>query len=722
MQIDCEVLIDTAQKRVKRPRIACVIGALDEYSTAYYSDVYVEKSAGTAILYPAPMRPAWNSSFTGINARLAKTDFTLTAASWIQRALNGSAGDYVLDLQGANETVITAIDYDANQAWFVKWFVYGSGNDNFTQMECGMNSTATGAGGISFRLNPTGRSEVWKDGVLQGIYNFCGEKKEQQIVGRYVWAIIIPGLRRNGVLVITSEGGEFIHYFDDLDETDPATIVTPSTKFWWYVASGQAAVQVAPVYYPDSGYVCSKTIYLAEVPGGAEVATSKVVAGLNGGTATAQFVKRANVALAYDPADATVQCRMRLDLGGVSGKSPFVYGAMVEYPALYAFTSNEPLDLKPWVTELHFAAPESAASSELSVTFKNPTEIEDAGATLFRNIENRPLNLTVDGVLFWDGIGQEPQDQYHWNPEAEHVTTTFRDPWALLDDYVYRDPKIWDGDNFATFVENVLEDAGVFNHAVQTTTYTIPDVPPGNGRFNCKAERGEKASQVLQRGFEAYAGLWLYFFRPEGGAHKFIAGDDSTGGTFDPAVASVLTLYATIPAAKTALTVDATEARARVWRDFHEAPLPIEANFVKITGASLATGDPIEVQKSDYASMDPATTVALRPENWLGSFRPLGIYNRFVTSLDLAQRACEAKYDKVTKKYYCCEFDAPFLVRLDVSGDPLWKGHKITIEGKGDYRILSVSAQIKHVNNGGMDVSIDELLSSAPAHYTAIKL
>jgi len=728
MQIDLNLNLDTAQRRVKKSRIAALVGAYDELSPNYWVDTYVEKSAGTTLLMPAPLRPAWATNFTGINARLAKTDFVLTSGTWLQRSLNAPTGDWILDLQAANEPVITSASYGANQAWFIKWMVYGNGHDNFTQMWCGMATVTDGGTGVALKLNPTGAVEVWKDDVLVGRYPFCGTTRDQDISGKYVWACIIPGIRRNGLLIITSQGGEFIHYFDDLDETDSSIEVTPATKFWWNVPEGQASVQVAPIKYPDTGYRCSKSIFLGDIPDDLGAATYNVIATLNGGSTSAKFVKRYDPTTDYD--GAIVACRMKITLNGAAGKTPFVYASQVEYPALYADTDgSSPTDLLPFTQQCSLTVPESPSGVQLEVAVKNPEAVQAAaelagvgGDMKLAIIENRPLQALIDGVLVFDGVGGEPEFQDHWNEENKHVKIAFRDPWALLEEFRYRDPKVWDGWYFIDWIIDVLNDAGVVHYVIQADPFQIPDVPPGNGRYNLSAERGETAAQILMRGFEAYAGLWRYFFRPQGGFHRFIAGDDSPGGLFDPAATPVLKLYETLQGAMDALGVDAATARSHVFRDFSERPLPIEANFVKITGADLRNGDPIEVQKSDYASMDPTKLVADRPDNWTGSFRPLGIYNRYVTSLNVGKRACEKKFDQCSKKYFCAEFGMPFMGRID-GGDLLWRGHIVEIENRGIYELIAgPTSDIHRVNDPDLDVSIEQLYSSAPAHYVGIRV
>lgn len=720
MQIDASLKLDTAQTRIKRDRIAAVIGAYDDYSVTFQSDCYVTKQSGTVLLRPAPMHVQWALLTTGIYARLKKADYTLTSARWTERDLNITGFDSVLDLVGANEAIITTAVYAINQAWYVKWMAYGNGHDDFTQMECGMNSTATGATGISFRMSPTGSIECWKDGTLRETHPFCGTNRDADISGKYVWAIFIPGIRRNGCLVITSQGAEFEVYYDDLDETDPTTIVTPATKFWSYIATGGASVQAAAVYFPSNGFQCSKSLFLAEIPGVAESSTSKIPASLNGGSVTAAFVERSDGTTTYAKNDTP--CRMRLDLSGISGNTPFVYGAMVEYAALQGDTpGDDPTELIPNTVDLQLNVPEGVTGATLDVTLRDPFALEMTAAQI-AVIENRPIQFLVDGILCWDGVGQEPEETDHFEDEGRRLTTTYLDKWALLEQHIYRDPKIWDGENFPAFVADVLNDAGCTDTDIQIDPFNIPNIPPGNGKFNCMAQRGENGAQVLQRGFEAYAGLWLYGFRPVGGVLTFRAGDDSVGGKFDPANV-VMTIYKTQANAMAALGLTAKEVRGSIYRELKQRATPVEANFVKITGITLATGDPIEVQKSDVLSMDPTIPVLTRPDNWLGTFRPLGIFNRFVTSIAVATAACNDKFDKVTKKYFAAEFGTPFMARPDiVSGDPLWKGDVVVIEDRGTYRITSLQVAFHKVNDDGMDISIDQLMSSAPAHYTAIRL
>lgn len=711
--MELNLLLDTAQSRVLTDRIGLLTCGANDWSTETYSDTFMDPETGTIVVLPAPLRPEWYTNSAGINTRMAKADFTLTGASWLQRNGSDLVGDYVLDLIGANEPAISVANLDVNEGMYVGWFVYGDGRDNFTQMECGWNNATTGATGISFRMNPSGRVEIWKDGLFVGLEKFTGKgirDKEEDISGRWVGACLIPGFRRSGVLGITSLGGVFYHNYDDLDESDPSEIVTPATKFWWYVAQGQASVQVARLRYPASGYRCSEPAFLARTPTVAQYAAlvKQTFYDANGQAASTSLVQKNNVGVVYSIPDG-IDCRMRVDLTSDGVRTPWVYGSQIEFPREVASTPVGLTELLDNTVSSEFTVPDAPQNVELSLHIANPMEVEAAGADRIRTIQNRAFQAKINTILFLDGVTEQPDFSPHWNPEAEHLDLTVRDLWALLEMYLYRDPKAFDGMAFKDFLADVLTDVGISAYLIEDDGYILPSMPQAGGRWNLMAERGDDAGRLIAESLKAHCGTWIYGFRPIGGVLTFMAGSPAFYG-----VVPQYNLYHTSAAAKIAYPVT---FRDHWFSHFHEKPLPIESNYVKVTGRDIRTNRPIEVENNDYDSQDPTVAINLRQDNWVGTIRPVGVWNPSLTTLDAAQRGCEQLSERVMPANFVAEWVCEWMIKT--GGDPVWRGDPVSLDEYGTYRVLSLNVDMKKTTRAAVP---SDTRYRMPTRYTGLRI
>lgn len=703
-----EFLLDAPQPRVKIDAVRAFVGGND-WDEAWSSDVFIVPETGDVMLRPAPLRPAFATSGSGINARLRKSDFTLTSASWVEGDESASAfGDWYLQLVGANQAVITTATQPANQPMFVRWFVYGTGTDDLTQMECGFNAATNGSSGLSFRISPTGRIEVYKDGVFRDVVTASGSRAPGQLANRFFGVLIIPGYRRNCVLLITTEGGVAIVEFDEIDP-EGVDVLQPATKFWWFVPAGAAKVQCAKVQYPSSGYVASVPVLLAAQPTAAQVPAENVWIGdLNGGTLTTSAVKVDDVATTYTTG---TKCRVKVALTG-GAASPFLYGAFVEWPRVVANTAGPATELLPQIVEASLHVPESPANVTLDLSLLNP---DATGAAQLAVTQFRPLEVLLDGLQVFIGVGEQPnQAPTDWNEEADALDLEFRDEWALLEQYVYRDGKPFDGLTLKAFVEDVLTDAGwpLSKILVEDDPFLIPSLPGARGRFNCAAAKGESAARVLINGLEAYAPHWIYGFRPSTAGRIFKAGSPDWHGT-----TPLVTLYPKISLAPGSSLV---ERRAGIFRNWRQEPLPIEATYVSILGRDLRTDDPIRLLKRDPAAEDPSLAPNLRPANWCGMPIPLGIRNDRITSIAVGERCMDLVFPRVTAANFVAEWSAEFI--RDPDGVPLWRGDVLELDGKGIYRILSLDPRLRAVIDP-LETNLDRLdWHSTPTRYLGLKL
>jgi hypothetical protein len=424
------------------------------------------------------------------------------------------------------------------------------------------------------------------------------------------------------------------------------------------------------------------------------------------------LVEQDNITVPYDFSDE--KCRLIVEIDyPYPNKTPNIYGAQLEYPREVASTDDtEKADIITKALDLNMYISESPSNSTIDCSIKNP---EATGIEAITYGQKKPVKMTelLTGALFWEGVADEPSWEDTWNPEAELVQFQIRDKWALLEEYIYRDPKCFDGMFFDMFIEDVLTDAGeeVSNVEVESDGFRIPYLPQNGNNFNLIAERGESAARVLQKGIETYAPNWIYGYRPSGGTMKFFGGTPEWYG-LDP----VHKFFWSLEEAQAELP-PGTIFRENVYQSYFAQPLPLEANYIKITGIDLNSGQPIEVSKRDTSSMDPTILPSLRPNNWIGFVRPYGLYHPGITSISVAEQVCIKLYDRLTKLYMVAEWTSQMAIKSN--GDPVWRGDKVTLSQHGDFRVTSARARFRKVRSEGKAAT--DSFVSVPVRYTGIQ-
>lgn len=726
-----KLLVDQHQKRVRDQRLAAQIFG-KHWQTGLCTDVYLHEDSGTLLPLFAPLRPEWQTSVSGINARMSLSDFTHTSGSWVERTLSDMAGDYVFDLvSDTNEPLVSVSSFAQNEGVFINWFVYGTDQDKHAPLEFGWSDTdsAVGDGSFGFRLSVSGTVEFWKDGVYRAtrtISNFLSDQDRaipDQQTGKWAGVCVFPGFRRNAVLIVSTNGGECYFDYDEIDTSTYPVEVTPAAKFWVYQTEGKMSVQIAKLRAATTSVAISKKVFWSDEPTADQFAggwREDLVLGDGAGIpATLRVVRFDDTATDYVAGDGRV-ARVRVELTQSGAALWQLYQACTAYPpVLDGGPEDEAVDIMPFVTELTYDFGEDPETTTLHVVCRNKQRVIDGGMDQADVTQNRPIAFFIDDKLQFAGVIEYPEFVDSCNEDATSIVFKCIDKHGILINEWYRDPKVMDKMLFTDAVIDTLADAVDMDTELDADVYTLPDYPPLKDHANAMYERGKTVSQGLKHLFEAYAGTWLRTMSGKADGFRFRAGPVSWWEA-KPAVK----VFWTIGAARDFYAADDypdANAFTHIYRSFKSHKMPLEANFVKVTGVDAQTGEPIEVFKQDTASMDPTTSKVTRPINWVGQPRPYGVVTKLVRHLDVGERAVNLLFDRKSVVYEGAQITSrtPY---FDDDGYLQVRHDMLDLSDHGDgWRIVSGSIQFKRTRNPEYDTDLTNEMFSGPSQYIVIR-
>lgn len=736
------LVYDHRQRRQRDDRIGLLAGGLDLNGTQW-SNVWIEPVTKTLILRPGPRFDAWQTTSTGIYARLGKSDYTLNdATKWEEHNSNGAASKY-LHLKdsaagSADRSAITTTTWTKNRGFWLSWFASNWGDDRFVAMECGWSNTVGAATGVSLRFYSTGEAEVWKDNAILAFYKISGFTGGHQTASSYVSVLLIPGRRRE-LTVVSNQGDGFSHVFDDIaeDAADPA--ITGATKFWWKVPAGLAQVECAPLQYSASGYATSLLYEMAEAPVPADVYETWDNAAFAGGlarpwrifgdpayagtTGASASLRKHNDAATLFVADGNEKrCTVRVDLTGDGLYTPFVYGAQIGFAAQPDETDGgASFDAVSKALSLSLEVPEEPSDVGFDAVLKSP-DVVGASVSKLLVVSNRPCKVALgtgaSEVVLLDGLTEAVSWTEAISDEARRVHLTVRDGWKALENYIFRERLCLDGLALETalrkVVELVLHDS--VSYDLDATGFTIGEVPLAEcGEFNAVCEVGDRASEWVTALVEDYAANWFYGLVPTAAGVAFQFKDPNL-----LSVTPEATLYDTVAdyLAATSQSADPL-AWKHTYRNYRERRLEPEANDVRVTGWDPRARKAFQTWKPDTASMEVSTPPALRPDNWLGAKRRYGLIDPKITTQEMADTATELLSERLTKVRVFAEWESNMLLRTD--GAPVWRGRVVRLDGKGDFRVVSFRTEFG-LDDGVLHAGYSEEHVSRPSTYVGEKL
>lgn len=704
--------LDHAQARVSRDRVSALVqGSYPDPRGLRYgwaqagadSDIWIDPLTQTVMLKPAPLKAAWITTGTGIYARTAKSGFTfVTSSKWIETT-DRFAADYWIEYRPAagdsSEIVYTTASLAKNRGVVIGWFNNQLGGDNATYIECGFGNSP--AAGVSLRIYPGGRVEVWKDAVFVGDGTLEGLDGQKPTKGRQFYQAIILPYRRKELLVLLSDGTAYRHVFDDIDEDDVDPTITPNAKFWFQIPkpSGAAEVpftkiQFAPLSFTTSGTAYTKTLTFAEAPltGLARTVTPYYdVPGYGTSNGTLTLVEK-NLSGSFTANSIKRQAAMKLELTGDGTATRFFYATNVVFDAAFANTSSaEEEDLTPNVVALSLDVPEGPDGARAVMEIVNPGDYSASGIL---EHSNRPAFVDLGSVRLVEGVTEPAQWHEAISDEARHASIVVREQWRLLENYRFQDSVPLDGVDLADAWEMIAKAAGipVAQLDIEDPLYTLPTGPGASqGDWSVLIRPGDTAAEWMLRLRDNYAGDWFMSFVPT------LTGPElkiTSPATLDDTPKK--TLYSN-RAAALAAAVPAADVWKVLYRAYDEHRIEPEANDVRVTGRDPRTRLPIQAFARDTASQNPTTAPSARPSNWVGEVRRFGWTDPALSSIAACTQAVDLLSNRLMRSRMLVEFESEFL--LGASDVPLWKGDALTLSSVGDFRILGFSTRFEKEPN-----------------------
>lgn len=693
-----------------------------EIDGASFSNTWIDPVTNTLMLRPACVQEAWETSNTGIYQKLALSAFTLgTSSKWEERSGQQAAGPWLAIKDTTdNDTAITTTSYDKNRGFVVSWFGYGAGQV-YKVMECGWNSAATRSSGVTGRVSVSffsdGTVYVYKDDSRVGYGKITGEVSSDQQQGQFFRVLLLP-FRHRELLVYGFKGSGFSIEFTDISPSDTSPTIVPATKFWVGDFDAAVQIQIAPVQFPTTGYFFTQKLSFPEAPlTGATLETFSnpawvgSSAGLIAGHPAYFGTQTATPALyewdgttAFTPDDTEQNCRIRVSLTtSTAAYSPFIYGVAMAYEGDVATTNaTEEHDATTNVQEITLSVPDDASGVQANIELRDPQGLESDVAAV-RTQMNRPVRLDIDDKVILDGFGDPGSTEVLPNSAAERLGYIVYDAWSKLERYMFTDLVPLDGLNLADAIEFLVRAAWGSSSApitfdISTTTFNLAiDPNPNSNDWAVLVEVGDTAAGAVQRIMEQYAPNWMYGFKPTAAGITFYA----YSPTDLDAKASAITLYEETP---DAVTAGFTDIHNRpMARQLRLETIPPEATEIRSTGYDPRAGRPFQAFKVNSSLEDVTAAPSSRPAGWWGEKRRYGITNPDIKDEAENEDVVELLYDRLAVERPAGEFVSTLLLFPDDTtgegeeetyvwddhGYPLWRGDKVTISGRGIYRILA---------------------------------
>lgn len=704
--------MDTPVQRVTREYMSSLVcGELqDVYGRAVDGwtsgiDIYVEPLAKTLMLAPMVTRPAWDTSFTGINARMRLTDWTLSeSALWKEEQVR-DAGDYYFqgDALTSDSNGITTASYAKNRGWFVSFFTYAGLDTDYPILEVGWGATvgSDAAGTVRLEFWRSGKVDVYKAGVLVSTGTYSGAQGRQSSDNKQTQLLLIPCRFRELLIIGLNVGGGHRVAFGDIEDGASEPAIVPAGKFWFRVPlGGSSKLQLAPLTFPSIGYANGAvTLWKKPPETGTTIykGTRSSLPYYGTNAVTTNFVKPDGTAFVPDGVEREGYIQLVLTGDGASTRFPLFSRAWV-FPTVDN-TADESQPLYNYTRALTLSFEEDIEQSAVTAEIVNPRGAEaDVPIPDLLNQSNRPVTLydnpEVGGldplVKLMDMAMSAPEIQDGANAEAEVMQ--FRgmpEIVRVLQQTRFDDLIPFDGMQLEDVFGHVCEAAGLTSddYECSVSGFTMSSGgSPSQGEFGPQVEARSTALEFLKQLHQDYCATWFFGLEWDAGSTygmKVVLKDPA-----DLESTPAIDMYLDQATADAALTPDAYNPN--VFYEWKRGFIEPEANDIWVVGFDSQARRPILVHKADTASQDPTTAVASRPDNWLGEIRKYGLQQRQFTSQELCERAAEILFARLTVRKRIRWAKGPAMV--DGDGKLLLPGRLIRVWEDGawaEYRINS---------------------------------
>jgi hypothetical protein len=683
------ISFDHAQRRRQFDRLSVFMTAT-ELDSELYSNTWIDPLTKTLMLRPAQLYAAWWTTHTGLYAKLTGGSLEfLTSGNWSAvDVLNSGQANYYLTSTGA-EWMRTSAALAKNRPVFVSYHNYAAG-DEFTAIQFGWGSSASTSTGVAISITSTGAISVYKSGaaVASGRIGIAANKLNS--------LLLIPCRRRELLIVNIDTNDGFRVVFADIAEDASNPTITPAEKFWALSPTGSATIQICPVNFETSGYATSQQTSFADAPVVTDVLEdfdNEAWAGGTDawriwgdqsyqGTTGASATLRATGGGAWTPDGTTQVCRIRATLTGDGSYTPFVEAVEIAYAPVFEDTdaSEQVDDAESFMNEISLSVPEGPEGAQWNFTIFDP---ENRGVDRLTGMSNRPVLIKLGAVELTDGLGEPGLRNIEVNAGGTSMSYTVRDFTAAFETFTFPVRKSLRGytlDEALTFCLSQIVDPAILD--IEASTLVLGDASPASTEDQSPIiEEGDSLRDWVERLHEMADRE--YGFVPTLTGIEWISKKVSTLGT-----TPFLKLYQSIADA-IADGVASDVAPYRCYGDVTDDNAPPVANEVRVTGFDPRGKRPLHAFKLNTPARDVTTAPSLRPDDWVGEGRRAGVMDPELVTQSEVSTTTEDIYDRVTAFNPPWEISADFPV--DDDGVPLWKTHRVELDGYGIFAVLGLS-------------------------------
>ncbi len=706
------VTMDHAQRRVSKDRLALFgqgsregqggnrVSGID--LTLSSSDVWQDFTTWTTMLRPQPTRESWFTSNSGANAKLPFSAFTASGSSsdWVELQNQQAAGPWIgRSNKATNGTLVTNASYAKNQPFSLSMYVFNS-NDIFKVGEGGWDDGGSLSAGVGFIVYSNHTIHIYKDGSYVGEGTVTPGSSPGGTSASYMHLMLIPGRRRELLVLSISPGGGFSHVFEDIDEDDADPEITPAGKFWFKLNNGCGHVQIAPIPFATSGYAVFPVSSFAEAPESGRTAFNEAYwdPSFQGGETAACTMREAgSIGTVFSPNGVKTLARLRVDLTGGGDATPFLYGASGGYLAEFAETDDsESVEVDYRGESLRIDVPDSNSGARFSFEVQNPAA---SGIEQWDILSNRPCELAIGTCQVIDGRTKPPRFSIRPSAAATVASWEVADLWEGLRRYRFRERVILNGADLKSTIEVLVEiacgiDTAKIDIDPDPAINISPALAPVAGEWTFIIEEGDTADKIVARLFSTFLGGWFYGFVPGIGGCEFRARPPRT-----VADAADIVLYLDEQDAIAALISEGmTNAEARLLckqrtvTSLELYSMPPEATEVRVTGYTRDRRI-IQAYYRDSAAEDPTIAPSLRGENWQGERAGYGLIDGALNDQAIVDSAADDLGDALTRVRKFGALQSAVLFKSD--GTMLYRGNTVEVYGIGKFYIRGLTASSK---------------------------
>jgi len=706
------VTIDTAQPRIKRERITATAAGL-EWNGPVWSDTWITPENETLCLRPAPLKPEWHTTTSGIYSRLGLADFaSLTDSNWSEK-VDKAGSRRIYNQAGMDSAAACGSLFGVNRGWFVGYHAFNLGNQaDASVLEIAWTMDGSFSTGPSFRFWNSGKVDVYEDAVYVATYTLGNKAGTAQ--KSYCDFLIIPMRRREILVYSITSGDAFVHVLSGISESEESPVIIPDAYFVWWVPTGSVDVEIAPVQYPTTGYATSDVILLANPPASgagfeswtnndpADTITLAKVFGDSGFSGTpgdtvihlVDLVKE-DGSTAFVADGSLDTCRLKATLTGNGEYTPFLYYAHKAFEAEVVNTNaTETFDLTPYmVGEWTLEVPDDPGGVAFRFTITTPDTLDGGDVPLLKTLSNRPVQVKIGSVIILDGVTMPPKYTDSTTDESKRLEIEVRDRMHTLQTQMMRERMPLDGFDFckASGVSAISFWFSRAGYSRDASDMDLDDVALVLGQipskaatdFSILADVGAKPYDQLDELTTRFAAGWLFGIVPQGSGAPKPVYHDPAGLPTTPDY----TLYRS--------DTDAVAASADpedVYMSYSEVPLEIEANEVWVTGVDPRTGKIVRAYDRDDASQNPATAPSSRADNWVGEIRYMGVIDGRYNSEAACADGVASILPLVSARHFAGDCDVPKML-FKGSGAPVWRGDMLELDGARTGRVTALSVR-----------------------------